>query len=896
MKTDSQQLLEAALQRGDYQAAQAQLRHLESDSTEGIVLRADVLRNVGRPREALDLLSADLVLDRLPASHRGRAFRVKGEAESALGLATSALHDLETSVLESEAASQFGEAALACLSRFTLLVNVGAEAEGRLALEQAKRAVSRSADARLLAWLHARVGQAHAQHGLAALAVRHLETALRITEKDPHLSLTAFSALALCGAEFLLARYRQARSWALKARDAANEGGLQHLDAAASANLALLEYRLGNFARATDICTRVLQDADTLPPLIVGPIMDTLACVFIAEGRLLEAQVLIARVEELVNQTGDSTFLSVDTSPTVASYLVATDRIDEAERRLSVGIERATKREDAASLVRLRLLRAEVRILLGKFTGADEDLRATEQDRTRRALDIVALESRVRGLRHRTLGNSRDSSLAFARSLRLFRASGDRPNVGLTKDWRKRSVPDAPARSDRIRSQERSRQRLSIDLTYLTSLVSYPELLGLETCRVLSRVARGVSAKIEIGVESSAAHADHSQHFFLGTMSDTPYHLTVDTGVAPDAARDVAGLVGRVLRFAVAAESVLNEHSSISLADTETPVVGKFGVFVSAPMQQLLKVARRVACTDLPVLVLGETGVGKEVLAAEIHASSPRANRPFIPFNVTAVARDLLESQLFGARKGSFTGATHDTKGLLREADGGTVFLDEIGEMSLELQPKLLRFVEQGEIQPVGERPQHVDVRIIAATNASLQDLVRQGRFREDLYHRLRVVPLTIPPLRERREEIATLARHFIERHAAAARRAVPDITPKALERLVAADWPGNVRQLSNELRRIVALLPEDSSIEVEHLSPDLQQPQPLAPMAFDGPLGRMSVSLDGPLDDLVGDVERAAIERAMALCGGNISEAARRLGITRKGLYLKRQRLGMDT
>jgi DNA-binding NtrC family response regulator len=323
-------------------------------------------------------------------------------------------------------------------------------------------------------------------------------------------------------------------------------------------------------------------------------------------------------------------------------------------------------------------------------------------------------------------------------------------------------------------------------------------------------------------------------------------------------------------------------------------VEGTAGVYASVQMKELLATARHAARTDLPILILGETGTGKEVLATEIHAASKRAKQAFIPFNVTAVSRDLVESQLFGAKKGSFTGATHDTKGLLREAEGGTVFLDEIGEMSLDVQPKLLRFVEQGEIQPVGERPQHVDVRIIAATNASLQDLVRQGRFREDLFQRLRVVPLTIPPLRDRREEIPALTRHFIAKHAESAGRPVPDIAPRALERLVAADWPGNVRQLNNELKRVVALLPEGATIEVDHLSPELQRPPLPRPLAFDAPTGHVNVNLDRPLVHVMDDVERATIERVMMVCSGNQSEAARRLGITRKGLYLKLKRLGL--
>src|SRR5262245_28279747 len=176
--------------------------------------------------------------------------------------------------------------------------------------------------------------------------------------------------------------------------------------------------------------------------------------------------------------------------------------------------------------------------------------------------------------------------------------------------------------------------------------------------------------------------------------------------------------------------------------------------------------ARRVASTNVNVLITGESGTGKEILAKAVHGYSARADRPFVPFNCTAVPREMLESQLFGHKRGSFTGAERDNPGLIRAARNGTLFLDEIGEMSLELQPKLLRFLESGEISPLGEEPSNVDVRIVAATNRNLEQLVEDGRFREDLYYRLNVFKLNIPPLRDRRDEIPGLVHHFVQKNA----------------------------------------------------------------------------------------------------------------------------------
>jgi transcriptional regulator with GAF, ATPase, and Fis domain len=204
------------------------------------------------------------------------------------------------------------------------------------------------------------------------------------------------------------------------------------------------------------------------------------------------------------------------------------------------------------------------------------------------------------------------------------------------------------------------------------------------------------------------------------------------------------------------------------------------------------------------VIITGESGAGKEVVARAIHDLSPRAGRAYVAFNCAAVPRDLFEGQLFGHRKGAFTGATSDQPGTIRTADGGTLFLDEIGELPLDVQPKLLRFLENGEVSTLGERrPVTVDVRIIAATHRDLEALVRQGRFREDLFFRLQVIPVRVPPLRERREDVPALARHFLRELGPKGR--TPVLAPDALAALTAHAWPGNVRELRNVVERTLA-------------------------------------------------------------------------------------------
>ena len=266
----------------------------------------------------------------------------------------------------------------------------------------------------------------------------------------------------------------------------------------------------------------------------------------------------------------------------------------------------------------------------------------------------------------------------------------------------------------------------------------------------------------------------------------------------------------------------------------------------SPAMLRVVEQIQRLQGNELTVLITGESGTGKELVARAIHVGSLRSSAVFLPYNCTTTTRELADSQLFGHRRGSFTGAFNDQRGLVRTAAGGTLFLDEIGDLPINVQPKLLRFLEQGEIMPVGEtRPQRIDVRVIAATNADLEQRVAEGRFREDLYYRLTVIRLLIPPLRDRREEIPLLTSLFLRE--ASERLSKPDVflTPETLELLAQYWWPGNVRQLRNEIQRVVALSHPGRGIGPENLSPELTSTErrrtpmrvvPRCPHAFDIP------------------------------------------------------------
>ena len=315
---------------------------------------------------------------------------------------------------------------------------------------------------------------------------------------------------------------------------------------------------------------------------------------------------------------------------------------------------------------------------------------------------------------------------------------------------------------------------------------------------------------------------------------------------------------------------------------------------ISGRMRELMTYARKIARTKVNVLITGESGTGKEILARAIHDFSDRAHKAFVPFNCTAIPRDLLESQLFGHRRGAFTGADRDQLGLIRTAREGTLFLDEIGELGLELQPKLLRFLESGEISPLGEPGSlTIDVRIVAATNANLEDAVRAGRFREDLFYRLNVIRLTIPPLRERRDEIPAFVNHFVARASEEFQKGQIRVAEETMERLLLYRWPGNVRQLQNEMRRMVALAEPDSTLLPHVISDDILGALPI--FRHQAANGReIAVDLQEKLAPTLARIESEMITAALRTHHGKVDAVARALGISRKGLYLKRHRLGL--
>jgi hydrogenase-4 transcriptional activator len=397
------------------------------------------------------------------------------------------------------------------------------------------------------------------------------------------------------------------------------------------------------------------------------------------------------------------------------------------------------------------------------------------------------------------------------------------------------------------------------------------------------RPSAGVPAYLLISPASSAALSDGGQL--------QPLLRVVELGM------DVIALRERDRSTPV--EHEISPYSSSSLMP---------GFIHSSPaMTSLVEEVYKIRSSDVTVLVTGESGTGKELVSRAIHAISNRKDKVFVPFNCTAVPKELAEGHLFGYRKGAFTGAVTDSPGMIRAADGGTLFLDEIGDLPLDVQPKMLRFLQEGEVQPIGEkRPIKVDVRVIAATNMPLEDKVAEGTFREDLYYRLNVIRLRVPPLRERRSEIPAIVNYYINHYSDRFGKHDISFTPQTVDLLMVCEWEGNVRQLCNEVQRIIARAEDNEVITPDHLSPELKRSarplaavgggSPFRPIAsYDSVFSVGGVSAGTTLEDAVGELETQMIKSSLARHNWNISRVAAELGLTRRGLYLKLSRYGIE-
>jgi transcriptional regulator with PAS, ATPase and Fis domain len=305
-------------------------------------------------------------------------------------------------------------------------------------------------------------------------------------------------------------------------------------------------------------------------------------------------------------------------------------------------------------------------------------------------------------------------------------------------------------------------------------------------------------------------------------------------------------------------------------------------------MLEIMDLVERLRMSSATVLLQGETGTGKELLAEALHASSPRSANPLVTINCAALSKDVLESELFGHVRGAFTDAKSDKVGLFEKADGGTIFLDEIDKTPREFQERLLRVVDQGEIKPVGaNQVKRIDVRILCASNRPLREEVEAGRFLKDLYYRLRVILIDLPPLRERKEDVPLLVDHFLRHFTEKSSKKIAGVAPDAMTHLIGHSWPGNVRDLRHEVERAVAMADDGALIRTEHLSPEIRPSRSMVPS--------MILGGDQSLQGLIENIEKDLVVNALKKTAGNRSHAAKLLGISRRGLLNKISRYAIN-
>jgi transcriptional regulator with PAS, ATPase and Fis domain len=672
--------------------------------------------------------------------------------------------------------------------------------------------------------------------------------------------------------------------------------------------LGIVFYLLGEFNDGIKSFSRALtilpSDGDSRRSMI-----DALARIRLAQGELPQCAQLL---DQVAVDPKDRLIYSHRYSALTRSQLLGRRRnFNDALTQIEQTLVLARESQDhfllqLANLTKSQLLQEAMRV-----PAAFELLESFPIDFAGQSPDIYAHYETILACCLASIGLSSDGEAHKDRAERIYHGLAHAPGLlELKRCWNQairdgKPAEPAPADSAATSAKATAPGSVTQSIAGLLLLADRPELLArgivdlLQVTDVVDRAAATISGDDgEYEVLATINHPDDGTRAFLGLPRQLSvghvHERRVEVWLAPrNDIESIATLNAITLLLSTIHEierGRAEREERLTLWPIEDVSIQNVGqAVINGRMRETMDLARRVATTDAGVLITGESGTGKEILARAIHAFSHRADKPLVPFNCAAVPREMLESQLFGHRRGAFTGADRDNPGVIRAARGGTLFLDEIGELALELQPKLLRFLESSEICPLGETtPFTVDVRVIAATNANLEQAVKSGRFREDLYYRLHIVPLQIPPLRERRDEIPALVHYFVMRAAAEYRKGQVRVAENTMEQLLLFAWPGNVRQLQNELRRMVALTEPDAVLTPRALSPEIGSARP------DRPVGAATAPRADKLSPTLARIEREMIKAALREHHGRMDATAKALGISRKGLYLKRQRLGL--
>ena len=901
----------------------------------------------------------DTFRDTVPPRRLATLWRLHGRLASARGDQSRAIALHGRALKQAEVAHDSRAIGLAHYELGHCYRKVGDMAIVREHISKAASALHAAGDRRHLALVHSLSSIALAQLGRydeAMGALRQAERLASMVQADDVLATVCGNQ---ANVTMLQHRYEQALALAERSVALHEAHGSGHGLAVALATLGQICVRLGDLTRAEHALHRALDVRSPIQfHETTGAVFDTLAQIHLIRGGYDTASDLLGRASDAYGAYGRQTSQWYEWSVRVLSARLALRR-GRAVEAVALADELLQAGAPPFDALQATLIAAEALIAADRLHEAEQRLAAAADALDPKTAPAAWGEYlRLRGRLHAKTGAAADAYHDYAQSATLLDLLGERYQSGLSHLALGRLVAESGARSVAERHLLKARdiftqlaaERDLADTAQAESLLTrfgtgqyvispadaddaivrrivdaaaLPELLGRETAAALLETANGDSSVVFVqpaggdvrviasaGCDEDAARtlarsAAHGHAFGRATVWVEPL------GRDPEGARcalvvsqrPIGHPVLRRLRmiatvarqgFALCEARDRSAASAVGLAIDRSlePLLPGF-LSASAAMQRVVEQIQRLQGSDLTVLITGESGTGKELVARAIHVGSHRSAATFLPYNCTTTGRDLADSQLFGHRRGSFTGAVSDQPGLVRTAAGGTLFLDEIGDLPLDVQPKLLRFLEQQEIMPIGDsRPQRVDVRVLAATNADLEQRVAEGKFREDLYYRLAVIRIHVPPLRDRREEIPHLSTFFLRE--ALERLGKPDIhlSSETLDVFSQYWWPGNVRQLKNEIQRAVALSPPGGLIAPAHLSPEIVSSQLPSAVAAPTRPARAAAKLAFAVEQVERDMIQAALDRS----GGNISETARALGLTRRGLYLKLRRLGFET
>ena len=877
------------------------------------ILRVELFEYVGQHSDASSLVTKLLKSDRLSNSDRSVCERVLGNILVENGDIDGGLAHLQRSVARAQDAAD-PENLYTAQARILAVVSERSGPDAVTALlAEVRQLATKLGDPHITAALHLFVGEMEAKRGLLRNAGKHTGIARRILKTSPNLYLEALSENLELALAVLRSQFDAGRECGLRAVELAERSGAKSIYRAAVANLGNLFYAIGEFEQAVEFFERALAALPSIGAKTNGS-LDTLARVRLSQGRFEDCVVLLDRIDSSLRTERDRTLYAHRYAELTRAQLLADQgHLQDAMVRAESALALATLGGDALLSQRVQLTKAELLQRLGRIPMAMAIVRSLLPGLVGESPELYAQYEQILACASAAEGHVSAGRSHYRRALRIYEGLGTvRGQVELDRSW-SQAISMVGSDDTKLADDAKSQQGTAPPpggyiLHGIASVLAHTDRSGLvarELVDVLRAsdcvyTARAVSCRVGESEETIASCGDTGgsptkavHRFSLGFERDREIQLLVQTN---EDVESVATINALTLILASVQEleraRVESEERAMLWPTEDLPAVG--GSVVMGHMRELMTFARKIAKTNVNVLITGESGTGKEILARAIHEFSGRAHKPFVPFNCSAVPRDLLESQLFGHRRGAFTGADRDQPGLIRTAREGTLFLDEIGELGLDLQPKLLRFLESGEIAPLGEPGAlTVDVRIVAATNTNLEDSVRAGKFREDLFYRLNVVRLTIRPLRERRDEIPGFVNHFAARAADEFKKGHLDVAEETMERLILYRWPGNVRQLQNELRRMVALAEPNST-----LTPDAISDQILDTLPFNRPERinhhEIAVALHQKLLPTLARVEGEMIKAAWSAHRGKVEAVAKALGISRKGLYLKRQRLGL--